>query len=412
LLKLLSSVKALQDLLSVCDDGQSQSQSQSRGLSALEYLKDSSNHSKFVQVLETIYRAGVEIVNLKLRKLLVEQHEGRISKLILRKFKYLAEVEDTSQQQLDKYVNEVLMSFNRDLAESFKIDSTNIVNKSNVNIIHNSHFQLADIRSSDNIIGNGGFGVIYRNFLFDIPVAIKFPKSEANNGRQTTKLIAEYKMLQSLDHENIIKTFGFVEVRGKYGIVMELCSAGGLNTVIRSNVSMKMKTKLSIMLKVLKAIEYLHLKGIVHLDIKPHNIILDNNMNPKIADFGLCQKTSHRGLKKTGYTLTYASPEQIKGASMTSKVDIWSFAMTLYYVVTSISPYDYLNKQANKKMEKLQFYHEIYNNKRTPKIPENIELDYPQLTKLIREMWRTDPDGRPNSKVARIRLTEIYNNIA
>jgi vesicle coat complex subunit len=81
-------------------------------------------------------------------------------------------------------------------------------------------------------------------------------------------------------------------------------------------------------------------------------------------------------------------------------------------VVTSISPYDYLNKQANKKMEKLQFYHEIYNNKRTPKIPENIELDYPQLTKLIREMWRTDPDGRPNSKVARIRLTEIYNNIA
>ena len=193
---------------------------------------------------------------------------------------------------------------------------------------------------------------------------------------------------------------------------MELCGAGGLNTVIRSNLSMKLKTKLSIMLKVLKAIEYLHLKGIVHLDIKPHNIILDNEMNPKIADFGLCQRNSERGLKKTGYTLTYASPEQIKGVSMSSKVDIWSFAMTLYYVVTNNSPYDYLSKQASKKMEKLQFYNEIYNNKRTPKIPESIELEHPQLTKLIREMWRTDPETRPNSKAARIRLTEIYNNTA
>jgi serine/threonine protein kinase len=96
---------------------------------------------------------------------------------------------------------------------------------------------------------------------------------------------------------------------------------------------------------------------------------------------------------------------------MSPKVDVWSFGMTLYFVITGIGPYDYLNQGPKRKLEKNVFYNEIYNNKRTPKIPENIEIEHPQLTKLIRETWKTDPAARPTSKMIRIRLTEIYNNM-
>lgn len=379
--------------------------------SGLEFGKGQANFESFLELVQQMFKLGVKFRGLKFVKIMIKSAKSEILKVYIPKYTYFTDIDQADENYFEDYVNSLIIDYNKELADSFVYDPSSLIKRFAVHLIEKSTFELKDIRSNENIIGQGGFGVIYRNYIYRVPVAIKFTKSESTKGKEMVKLINEYKIMQALDHENIIKTFGFVEFDGKFGIVMEMCGGGALNQVLRLNQSINIKSKVEIMLKVIKAIEYMHIKNFCHFDIKPHNILLDDNLNPKLTDLGLSQKITDKQMKKTGFTLIYSSPEQIKGNNLSPKADVWSFGMTMYNSFTGITPYDYLNSENKTKLDKNQFYNEIFNNKRSPRIPENFEIEYPQITGLLRETWKTDPNSRASSKQVRQRLTEILRGL-
>ena len=122
-------------------------------------------------------------------------------------------------------------------------------------------------------------------------------------------------------------------------------------------------------------------------------------------------KISEKSWSKPGFTLIYCSPEQIKGHNPDKKSDVWSFGMTIYSFLTHLSPYDYLTNNGKKKLDKNEYYNEIYYNKRIPKIPDNFKIQYPGIFKLMEDMWKTDPEQRPNIKQVRQSLVNFFLQI-
>jgi serine/threonine protein kinase len=91
--------------------------------------------------------------------------------------------------------------------------------------------------------------------------------------------------------------------------------------------------------------------------------------------------------------------------------DVWSYGMTLYNFVTQIPPFDYLTRNTKKKLDKMEFYNELVNNMRKPKIVDKFEIEHPKLVKLMRSMWEIEPEKRPTCKDIRRKLGKIYNKL-
>ena len=147
------------------------------------------------------------------------------------------------------------------------------------------------------------------------------------------------------------------------------------------------------------------------LRLQTHFILFDSNLEPKLTDLGLSRKITEKSWSKPGFTLIYCSPEQIKGHNPDKKSDVWSFGMTIYSFLTHLSPYDYLTNNGKKKLDKNEYYNEIYYNKRIPKIPDNFKIQYPGIFKLMEDMWKTDPEQRPNIKQVRQSLVNFFLQI-
>lgn len=101
--------------------------------------------------------------------------------------------------------------------------------------------------------------------------------------------------------------------------------------------------RLRILVGIVEAIRYMHARDIIHLDIKPHNVLLTTNGVAKLCDFGLSQflGTSSQ-ISAHGFTTNYSAPEQISGSKyVNKKADIWSLGVLIYCLMTLIDPYHY-----------------------------------------------------------------------
>ncbi|XP_028803896.1 PR5-like receptor kinase [Neltuma alba] len=190
-------------------------------------------------------------------------------------------------------------------------------------------------------LGEGGYGYVYKGKLrSNRDVAIKLlAKSKANNAQD---FISEVATIGRIHHVNVVQLIGFCTERNKRALVYEFMSNGSLDKYIflerQGNVPINYDKIFNISLGVARGIEYLH-RGcdvqILHFDIKPHNILLDENFNPKISDFGLAKlyplDNSVVSLTNARGTLGYMAPEflykNIGGIS--HKADVYSFGMLL-----------------------------------------------------------------------------------
>ena len=164
-------------------------------------------------------------------------------------------------------------------------------------------------------------------------------------------LIGEVDITKDLEHPNIIRFYtAFIEKEKKCAyIVLELVEGINLAEYIfnlkEKNSFPREKDILTILLDVICGLKYLHKeKGILYRDVNPHNIMLDNNLNVKLCDFGLAIKDGNKmeHSNSIGFvgSILYSSPESVKNQDYTEKSDIWSFGCVLYELLTLNSAFN------------------------------------------------------------------------
>lgn len=194
-------------------------------------------------------------------------------------------------------------------------------------------------------IGEGGMGVVYQGMHTKLgqKVAIKalFSKFDRDSEIQQ-RFLKEAKIQAQLSHPNIVNILNYIDEGRKSYIVMEYVVGQTLQEMLLERKILPVNEAVSISLDVLKALRYLHSKGIIHRDIKPSNIIIANDGTVKVTDFGIAKDTSEADLTQTGGvvgTYRYMSPEQILGEKPTIASDVYSLGITIYYLLTGSAPF-------------------------------------------------------------------------
>jgi len=159
------------------------------------------------------------------------------------------------------------------------------------------------------------------------------------------RFIQEARMMVSLRHSGIVTVTDFIETDKSLAIVMDYIEGRSLDEMIGYEVGpIPYEKALPIFKRILEAVAYAHSKGIIHRDLKPANILVSNDGEVKVTDFGIAKIAGQNGLTKTGMqmgTLYYESPEQIMGAgNVDQRADIYSLGMTLFEMLAGRLPFD------------------------------------------------------------------------
>ena len=196
------------------------------------------------------------------------------------------------------------------------------------------------------LIARGGMAQVYRarDRLLDRPVAIKvlFPELSVDRAF-VERFRREAQAAANLSHPNIVPVFDWGEDGGTYFIVMEFVDGHPLSAVLRASGSLSPSRIVDIGAHVAAALAYAHRHGVVHRDVKPGNVLITEDGQVKVTDFGIARAVNtEESLTQTGAvmgTATYFSPEQAEGVGVDSRSDIYSLGVVLYEMVAGRPPF-------------------------------------------------------------------------
>jgi eukaryotic-like serine/threonine-protein kinase len=195
-------------------------------------------------------------------------------------------------------------------------------------------------------IGEGGMAVVYKakDSLLDRFVAIKVLKDEFSNNKEfLEKFKREASAAASLSDINIVNIYDIGSDKNINYIVMEYIKGKTLKEVIKENGLIRQDKAMRIAVQIGKALDCAHSHGIIHRDIKPQNIMINENGIVKVTDFGIAKAASNYTLTNTREVIGsahYFSPEQARGSFVDFRTDIYSLGIVMYEMVTGSLPYD------------------------------------------------------------------------
>jgi len=194
-------------------------------------------------------------------------------------------------------------------------------------------------------IASGGMGTVYRSFDVNLEreVAVKLMKRELQDDQQALEsFYREARAAAALNHSNIIHIYTFDEYEGQLYLVMELADAGSLDSRIEREQRVPELDVLDIGIKVASALGSALRRNLLHRDIKPGNILFNDEGEPKLIDFGLARKAEGSNDDETTVwgTPYYIAPEKIKREREDFLSDMYSLAGTLYHAITGHVPFE------------------------------------------------------------------------
>ncbi|MDF1665173.1 MAG: serine/threonine-protein kinase, partial [Planctomycetota bacterium] len=198
-------------------------------------------------------------------------------------------------------------------------------------------------------IGQGGMGMVFeaRHETLDQRVALKTLISGSElNEEQLERFEIEAQAMARLRHPNIVRVLDVAIISPMTYMAMEFVDGGDLQQLIREKKTLDEKLTAEIGEKLAKALSHAHRQSIIHRDMKPANVLLDQKLEPYITDFGLAKQVedSSRALTKTGDFLgtpVYMPPEQIENRGFPDgRMDIYSLGVTLYEMLTGTLPFE------------------------------------------------------------------------
>ena len=195
------------------------------------------------------------------------------------------------------------------------------------------------------VIGTGGMAVVYkaRCHRLNRLVAIKILKDEFSGDEEFRRRFrAEGEAVAMLSHPNIVQVYDVSSSDSANYIVMELIDGISLKQYMEVKGVLNWKETLHFAMQIAKGLEHAHSRGIVHRDIKPHNVMVLKNGSVKVMDFGIARvmNKSNTLTKEALGSVHYISPEQAKGSYTDNRSDIYSLGVVMYEMMTGRPPYD------------------------------------------------------------------------
>uniref|UniRef100_A0A669BAB3 Mitogen-activated protein kinase kinase kinase n=1 Tax=Oreochromis niloticus TaxID=8128 RepID=A0A669BAB3_ORENI len=226
-------------------------------------------------------------------------------------------------------------------------------------------------------VGSGAQGAVFLGKLHGQEVAVK----KVRNIKET-----DIKHLRKLKHPNIITFKGICTQAPCYCIIMEYCAQGQLYEVLRAGRKITPSLLMDWAMGIAGGMNYLHLHKIIHRDLKSPNMLITYDDAVKISDFGTSKELNDKSTKMSfAGTVAWMAPEVIRNEPVSEKVDIWSFGVVLWEMLTGEVPYKDVDSSA--------IIWGVGNNSLQLPVPDSC----PESFKLLlRQCWNCKPRNRPS----------------
>jgi len=243
----------------------------------------------------------------------------------------------------------------------------------------------------EKLLGSGGMGKVYKakDTILGVPVAIKvISKRSINNPDSLERFKREVVLARKVSHQNACRIYDIGESDGTQYVSMEYMEGQTLAELLENRGRLKADEALPIINQVLEGLRAVHRAGIIHRDLKPQNIMVEKTGRACIMDFGISVSSDVKRLTETGMivgTLHYMSPEQLKGANVDQRSDIYSIGVILFEVLTGRLPFN-----APRPAELI-----LAQISEAPTMPSQLVADFPaELERVILTALEKTPDKR------------------